>query len=229
MKRKTLLVILGAITCMVPITRWVSADPQPVKYTSLQITADKISWNQTESRATLAGNVVMIHGETKMTAGRVIYNKSQKTAQATENPHVIDTTTQITGDSINANFGEKLAVVRGNVCMISTPKKTAKESLTSKWNDLLTLHSDELKYYYKQKRMEAEGNLKITQKDRTATAEKALYDETNEVVTLLGNVKCVDSKGQSFEGPKVTISLKEGNDWIEAEKGKAQFQIEENE
>jgi lipopolysaccharide assembly outer membrane protein LptD (OstA) len=70
----------------------------------------------------------------------------------------------------------------------------------------------------------------MVQKTRTLTADSATYNGKDEIVQLVGNVKGSDEKERhSFSAPKVTISLKKDDEWIEAEKATGAFYVKEEE
>jgi lipopolysaccharide assembly outer membrane protein LptD (OstA) len=207
---------------------------KPVKYLDIDVEADQVVWNRKKDKAKLIGNVVLTQGDTVLKANMVDYDEASQSAVAQGSPHVINPQNDLTGDTIQVDFGKKAAVVKGNVKVISRPKETTqatqtdKKSLKDQWKDPMTLLCDQVEYFYKAKRMVASGNLKIIQKDRNAVAEQAVYTQKDEKVVLTGHVKCDDSKGQTFSSPKVTISLKQGDDWLEAEKVKATFKIKDD-
>ena len=78
---------------------------------------------------------------------------------------------------------------------------------------------DKIDYFYKEKRAESAGNLKIVQKDRVDyPADAATYLGKDEIVKLTGNIQANDEKKKhTFSAPKVTISLKDDDEWMEAE------------
>ncbi len=70
----------------------------------------------------------------------------------------------------------------------------------------------------------------VVQKTRTVTADSATYAGKEEIVQLVGNVKGRDEEEKhTFSSPKVTISLKEDDEWIEAEKATGSFYVKEEE
>lgn len=63
--------------------------------------------------------------------------------------------------------------------------------------------------------IEVEGNVKVTQKDRMATAEKAIYYQKEQKIVLHGSP--VVTRGQDrIEGNLITIFLKQGKSVVES-------------
>jgi len=59
------------------------------------------------------------------------------------------------------------------------------------------------------KRIEAKGNVLVTQKDQNATGESAIFNMKENIVTLIGNV-VVTRGGDVMRGPKLTVDLTNG-------------------
>lgn len=242
--RKSLLTLLAAGFCLsallgAGLLAAQSPVEKSVKYVNLDLTADKATWNHTNDRAALVGNVILTHGDTIVKASRVDYDKVKETAHAEGTPRITSAQNDLSGDTIDVDLKKKVAVIKGNVKILAKPTAAAatatdataavKQSLKDQVKDPVSILCDVVEYYYKEKRMVASGNLKIVQKDRTATAEKAVFTQSDELAILTGNVHVADVKGQTFDAPKVTISLKKGDDWVDAERVKATFKIREEE
>jgi lipopolysaccharide export system protein LptA len=68
------------------------------------------------------------------------------------------------------------------------------------------------------KRLEARGNVIVTQKDQTATGELGIFDMPSNTVTLTGNV--VMTQGQNvLRGDKLVVNLTTGVSRVESSKG----------
>lgn len=91
---------------------------------------------------------------------------------------------------------------------------------------------DQLDYLYHKKQATLTGHLNFEQKlpdlTRHMTADKAVYDADAEVITLYGNVKGDDSKGQTMSSPgPVKVSVKRGDEWVEMPSGSFHFLVPE--
>jgi lipopolysaccharide export system protein LptA len=68
------------------------------------------------------------------------------------------------------------------------------------------------------KRLEARGNVVVTQKDQTATGELGIFDMPSNTVTLTGNVMM--TQGQNvLRGDKLVVNLTSGVSRVESAKG----------
>lgn len=215
-----------------------SAKPTEPTYKEVKYSADSSTyrWDGEDRIVVLRGNVMFVQGDTTLVADKVDYSEKTKTAQATGNLKIFDDRNNITADICTINFEEKKGTLTGNVRMVAKPKpkketqekKDAPKSLSSEWKDEAVITCDKIEYYYKQKKAIVSGGLKIAQKNRIVTADSATYFGKEDRVELVGNVKGYDEKEKhSFSAPKVIISLKEDDEWIEAEKASGTFYVKE--
>lgn len=211
--------------------------PAEPKYTEIKYSADQSSyrWQEDDRILVLTGSVKFVQGDTILLADKVDYQESTNTATASGNLKIYDDQNAITGDACTVSFKDKKGSLTGNVRMVAKPKpkppqSTGDSKIASQWKDELTITCDAIEYYYKEKRAVVPGAVTIVQKTRTITADSAVYRGGDEVLELAGNVKGKDEKDRhTFSAPKVTISLKEGNEWIEAEKASGSFYVKEEE
>lgn len=214
-----------------------AAAPKEPKYTEVKYSADMSSykWEGQDRILVLKGNVTFTHDDTVLTADKVDYRESTRTATATGNLTIKDDQNTITGNDCTVNFKEKKGTISGNVRMVAKPKpkpettdSSKPKSLKSELKDEAVITCEKVEYYYKEKRAVVSTPLTITQKNRVVTADSAVYLGKEDTVQLVGNVKGRDEKDKhSFEAPKVTMSLKADNEWIEAEKASGSFYVKE--
>lgn len=176
----------------------------------------------------MKGNVKFTHAETVLTSDQVEYDEQIKTAVSPGKLHITNPECDITGDKGSAYFKKRLGVVEGNVLMLVKPKQTeTSDTVRSQYAQNTTITCSKLEYLYKDKIATAIGGVVFRQDKRTASADKAIYEQAKELLTLTGNVKSVDEQGQTFSAPgTVVISLKKGDEWIEAKDANASFKIE---
>lgn len=226
--------LLAAVAVVAQQAAKPAAEP---KYTEIKYSADASSykWVGDDRIIALKGNVKFVQGDTVVIADKVDYRESTKTAQASGNLKITDPQSVSTGDACTVNFEQKKATLTGNVRMAARPKpKQAKpaddksKSLKAEWKDEVVVTCDKIDYFYKEKRAEAAGNLKIVQKDRVLTANTATYLGKEEIVKLSGSIQAKDEKKKhNFSAPKVTVSLKDGDEWIEAEQASGTFYVKD--
>lgn len=109
----------------------------------------------------------------------------------------------ITSNKMDADRKSKLVIFRGNV--VAQQKD-------------FTLYSDELYVYYNEgedvREIIAVGNVKMTQPDRLATGERAVYERVGRKVTLTGNPQ-VRQGPDTVKGTKIIVFLDEDKSLVE--------------
>ena len=164
----------------------------------------------------------------------VIFNKESKFAESPGKIIVISKDTEFSADKGNANFKTKICKAYGNINGIIKKEVTneiknnkRKENIQKEITENINFNCDICEYNYKNKILNANGNIKISEKDRIITCEKLKYDSNTEIFYLSGNVKGVDKEGQTFfSDGEVIVSVKEGNEYIKAPQVKSTFYVD---
>lgn len=190
----------------------------------------KSAWGDKKT-VLMKGNVKFTHGDTLLTSDQVEYDQTAKTAVSPGKVVITNPDSDVSGSKGNLYFQKRIGVLEGSVVMHIKPKaqdKPAdKESVRAKLNELTTITCEKLEYQYKAKIATATGSVVFKQEKRSASADKAVYDESKELLTLTGNVRSVDENDQTFTAPgTVVISLKKGDEWMEAKDANASFKID---
>lgn len=230
-------VVVGFLALTLILTYSPAAEEaKPAKKEPVQIDGDhlRIQGKQGEQVATITGNVIIKYREMVLTADHAVYTEKTKIVVADGNLKIVDPDNEITGNTGTAYLNDRKSIIEGTVKLITKPKPSEgdkkNESVRSKYSEPVTVTCDRLEYLYRDKIATAEGNLKITQKDRVLTSNKAVYDVNNELVTLTGNVNATDEKKQTFtSNGTVRVSLKEGAEWMEADNASAVIQVDVDE
>ena len=192
-----------------------------------------VRWKASEKTQTveLKGNVWFKHEDTVLKSDEVTYSKKSDTAVSPGNLRITNPECDITGDKGRVDFKKRLGVIEGNVVMVIKPKEaqkkqTDKESIRAKLKKPTTIACPKLEYKYKAKMATATGGVTFEQEKRSGRADKAVYDQKKELLTLVGNVRGVDEEKQIFTATEVVISLKKGDEWMEAKNASASFKID---
>ncbi len=198
----------------------------------------KAVWGD-EDKVVLTGNVKFTHGDTVLTCDHVEYDRRANIAVCPGKVTITNPDCDITGDKGTAYFKKRIGVVEGSVTMLVKPKpeketassgEGSSESIRAKLSKPTIVTCQKLEYNYRNKIASATGGVSLKQEKRSARPDKLIYDEKNELLTLLGDVKGVDEDGQTFSAPeKVVISIKKGAEWMEAQQGSGTFKVETEE
>lgn len=192
----------------------------------------KKSWGK-QKVTLMKGHVKFVHKDTTLTSDTIEYDEVTKIAVSPGAVNITNPECDIKGVKGTAYFNKKLGVIEGDVVMFVKPKKTEDDKAAkddnsaAKFKAPTTITCDKLEYFYKDKIASATGGVVFKQDKRTAVADKAVYDQNKELLTLTGHIKGTDEDGQTFSAPgKVIMSLKKGDEWIEAPNANASFKID---
>ncbi len=226
------LVLAGAFTS-VGILAQGQAKPTPAKKDIVTYSAKM--WKSTlgdQATVLMKGDVKFAHDDTVLTSDEVTYVKKTNTATSPGKVQISDPECDITGDHGTANFSKKIGTLEGSVTMLVKPKSddnADKDSVRARMTKPTTITCPKVEYQYKAKIATLTGGVNFKQNDRNASAKQAVYDGKKEILTLTGDVRGTDEDGQTFTAPSVKISLKKGDEWMEAENANATFKIDLNE
>lgn len=194
------------------------------------IKADKSKWTGKNDVWLLTGNITITYGDTVLSSAKIVFDRATNVATSEGKIRITNPDCDITGNRGVAYLNKRLGVVEGDVVMQMKPKPNEadadKESVKTKFNQPTTITCSKLEYKLKAKIANATGSVNFKQHKRTASSDKAVYDLKKELLELTGNVKGKDEDGQTFTSPDtVTISLKKGDEWMEAPNATATFKV----
>jgi len=218
--------------CRLGLAQEQKPPPQQPDYKDVTLKADLVRRNWgAQKTVLLTGNVVISQGDTVIKSDKIEYDEDTQIAKSPGPLSITDPDNDIKGDSGIAYLKQRRGSIDGNVKLLTKPnQKPGATEKSAEWRDPVTVTCDTLEYLYKQKQATAAGHLKMLQKDRTITADKAVYLVKDERMTLTGAVQGSDEKGQTMSaGGKVTISLKEGDEWMEMEQASGTFKVKSEE
>lgn len=230
-------IVLAVISAGVVLFAQDQPKPAPAKSAGKDI----VDIDAKVSRIPLDGNgpstykiVKFTHKDTVISSDLVTYDDKTKVAISPGKLTISDPECDISGDKGSANFKKKLGDIEGSVQMLIKPKPVQetpdnKNSVRTKVTKPTTVTCPKLEYEYKNKIATLTGGVSFKQEKRSATANKAVYDGKAEILTLTGDVKGIDEQGQTFAATLVRISMKKGDEWLEAENGTASVKVDLNE
>lgn len=207
-----------------------AAPAKPKDEVRIQYDVSRSPLGNSTAPMVLKGHVRITHNDTVLLSELVTYDRKAKTATSPGKITITDPECDITGDKGSADFNKKLGAIEGNVSMLIKPKPTNtppdKESIKEKLTKPTTVTCPKIEYLYKDKIATLTGPISFKQDKRSGSAKAAVWDGKKEVLTLRGDVKGEDEEGQTFAAPVVRLSLKKGDEWMEAENGSASIKVD---
>jgi lipopolysaccharide export system protein LptA len=156
----------------------------------IQIEAAQLEMRDKKKEATFSGNVKVVQGDTTMTSKTlVVFYESSGGTTGTGNAAP-------GAQPANAKAGAKAA--SGAPMQSATPGPGGASSI---------------------KRLEARGNVVVTQKDQVVTGETAIFDTKTNLITMLGGVVLTQCKNV-LQGDRLFVDMTTGVSRVESDSGK---------
>jgi lipopolysaccharide export system protein LptA len=161
----------------------------------IQIEAATLEMRDKKKEATFSGNVKVIQGDTTMTSKTLVvfYESSGGTTGATP-------ASGTTAAPAPAPTSAKGPPPKGAPIPAATPGPGGASSI---------------------KRLEARGNVVVTQKDQVVTGETAVFDTKTNLVTMLGGVVLTQGKNV-LRGDRLMVDMTTGVSRVESDSGRVQ-------
>jgi len=173
------------------------------KESVVNIQADNVTYDKSTDKMVFKGNVVITQEDITLTAQEADFDVDKKIGSIKGDIKLVQTDITITGETLEAYLNDKRYIFQEKVILIQERKdKEEKE-------DNITWNCNNLEIFTDTQDLTATGEVKILKKDYTITAEKAIYNDKEQKIDLIG---------------KVRIEEKEGGRWISGDK--AVFYIE---
>ncbi len=149
----------------------------------VELTADLVNYDKDKDLMVFTGNVIIIQEKTTLTAGVASFNVNTKIGQISENVKLVKEDISITGEKLEAFLNDKRYIFENEVELIQERKKKQGEP------DNITWRCQKLEIFTETKNMTATGEVIITKKDYTISAQEAIYNDKEDKISLKGGVK----------------------------------------
>ena len=160
----------------------------------IQIEAATLEMHDKQKEATFSGNVKVVQGDTTMTSKTLVVFYESTPAPAAGAPAA---GAAPTAAPPNAKPG---AATKGAPMQAATPGPGGASSI---------------------KRLEAKGNVVVTQKDQVVTGATAVFDTKTNLVTMLGGVVLTQGKNV-LRGDRLLVDMTTGVSRVESDSGRVQ-------
>jgi lipopolysaccharide assembly outer membrane protein LptD (OstA) len=181
---------------------------------------------------TADGNLRIMSEDMTLTTQKALWNETTGVATSPGKLTIQDPRNTLTGNTGTAFYKRKDAQIRGNVVINARPKEPEKplpaDSPRKDFNAPAVITCEAVDYNWGTKVAVATGNLKLVQKDRTVTADKATFETKTDRVVLEGNVVYTKSNGERGKATWVEIIITEGGEKFKAKNLKdVVFEVDE--
>ena len=167
----------------------------------VNIEADNVTYDKSTDKMVFAGNVVITQEDIVLTAQEADFDVDKKIGNITGDIKLVQTDITITGETLEAYLNDKRYIFQEKVILIQERKDKEEKADNITWNcnnlDILTDTQD----------LTATGEVKIFKKDYTITAEKAVYNDKEQKITLAGKVRIEEEVGRWISGDKAVFYI----------------------
>jgi lipopolysaccharide export system protein LptA len=157
----------------------------------IQIESATLEMRDKKKEATFAGNVKVIQGDTTMTSKTLVVFYESSSAAAAPATNT---------PAATSKTAAKAAPTQAAPIQSATPGPGGASSI---------------------KRLEARGNVVVTQKDQIVTGETAVFDTKTNLVTMLGGVVLTQGKNV-LRGDRLLVDMTTGVSRVESDSGRVQ-------
>ena len=179
-----------------------SASAQEEKKESVvNIEADNVTYDKSTDKMIFVGNVIITQEDITLTAQEADFDVDKKIGQIKGDIKLVQSDITITGETLEAFLNDKKYIFQEKIILIQERKdKEEKE-------DNITWNCNNLEIFTDTQDLTATGEVKILKKDYTITAEKAVYNDKEQKITLTGRVRIEEEAGRWITGEKAVFYI----------------------
>jgi len=167
----------------------------------VNIEADNVIYDKSTDKMIFEGNVVITQEDITLTAQEADFDVDKKIGQIKGDIKLVQSDITITGGNLEAYLNDKRYIFQEKVILVQERKdKEEKE-------DNITWNCNNLEIFTDTQDLTATGEVEILKKDYTITAEKAVYNDKEQKITLTGKVRIEEEAGRWITGDKAIFYI----------------------
>lgn len=167
----------------------------------VNIEADNVTYDKSTDKMIFEGNVIITQEDITLTAQEADFDVDKKIGQIKGDVKLVQSDITITGENLEAYLNDKRYIFQEKVILVQERKdKEEKE-------DNITWNCNNLEIFTDTQDLTATGEVKILKKEYTITAEKAVYNDKEQKITLTGKVRIEEEAGRWITGDKAIFYI----------------------
>ncbi len=167
----------------------------------VNIGADNVIYDKGTDKMIFEGNVVITQEDITLTAQEADFDVDKKIGQIKGDIKLVQSDITITGENLEAYLNDKKYIFQEKVILIQERKDGEDKEDNIIWN------CNNLEIFTDTQDLTATGEVKILKKDYTITAEKAVYNDKEQIITLTGSVRIEEEGGRWITGDKAVFYI----------------------
>ncbi|MBA7646887.1 LPS-assembly protein LptD [subsurface metagenome] len=197
------LIMLFSLSLIILLSFCASAqeEKKETKESVVNIEADNVIYDKSTDKMVFKGNVIITQEDITLTAQEADFDVDKKIGQIKGDIKLVQSDITITGETLEAFLNDKRYIFQEKVILVQERKdKEEKE-------DNITWNCDNLEIFTDTQDLTATGEVKILKKDYTITAEKAIYNDKEQKITLVGKVRIEEEGGRWITGDRAVFYI----------------------
>ena len=199
--RFLLIFIIFSLIILLSFCAFAQEEKKETEESVVNIEADNVTYDKGTDKMIFEGNVIVTQEDITLTAKEADFDVDKKIGQIKGDIKLVQSDITITGETLEAFLNDKRYIFQEKVILIQERKdKEEKE-------DNITWNCSELEIFTDTQDLTATGEVKILKKDYTITAEKAIYNDKEQKITLTGKVRIEEEAGRWITGDKAIFYI----------------------
>jgi len=171
------------------------------KESVVNIQADNVTYDKSTDKMIFVGNVIIIQEDITLTAQEADFDVDKKIGNIKGDIKLVQSDITITGETLEAFLNDKKYIFQEKVILIQERKDKEEKEDNIIWN------CNNLEIFTDTQDLTATGEVKILKKDYTITAEKAIYNDKEQKITLTGKIRIEEEGGRWITGDKAVFYI----------------------
>ena len=189
------------IFSLITLLSFCASAQEEKKETVVNISADNVIYDKSTDKMVFKGNVIITQEDITLTAQEADFDVDKKIGQIKGDIKLVQSDITITGETLEAFLNDKRYIFQEKVTLIQERKDKEDKEDNIIWN------CSELEIFTETKDLTATGEVKILKKDYTITAEKAIYNDKEQKITLSGKIRIEEEGGRWITGDKAVFYI----------------------
>jgi len=196
---KTLIILI--ILSLIIFLSFCASAQEEKKESVVNIQADNVTYDKSTDKMIFKGNVIITQEDITLTAQEADFDVDKKIGNIKGDIKLVQSDITITGETLEAFLNDKRYIFQEKVILIQERKDKEEKEDNIIWN------CNNLEIFTDTQDLTATGEVKILKKDYTITAEKAIYNDKEQKITLTGKIRIEEEGGRWITGDKAVFYI----------------------
>jgi len=197
------LIMLFSLSLIIFLSFCASAqeEKKEIEESVVNIEADNVIYDKSTDKMVFKGNVIITQEDITLTAQEADFDVDKKIGQIKGDIKLVQSDITITGETLEVFLNDKRYIFQEKVKLIQERKDKEDKEDNIIWN------CNNLEIFTDTQDLTATGEVKILKKDYIITAEKAVYNDKEQKITLTGKVRIEEEAGRWITGDRAVFYI----------------------